>query len=91
MIRRLQSRLRDLGVSVAEVSHADSWQRCGLGVAIACANEVVGRRVVADVERIVARTVEVELLDLHVTVATSEWDGTFSGADAPVASSAGRS
>jgi uncharacterized protein len=75
VIRRLQSRLGDLGVSVAEVDHQDLWQRCGLGVAIACAEEVVGRRVVQDVERLVARAVEVELLSAHVEVVAVQPDG----------------
>ena len=76
MIRRLQSRLRDdLGVSVAEVDHQDLWQRCTLGVAIACSDATTGRGVVQDVERIVARTVEVEVLDIHVEVVQAESDG----------------
>lgn len=75
-IRRLQRRLRDdLGVSVAEVGHQDLWQRCTLGVAIACSDEVVGRQVVQDVERIVARAVELEVLDTHVEVVQSQADG----------------
>lgn len=79
-IRRLQSRLRDdLGVSVAEVAHQDTWQRCGLAVAIAAGSETVGRKVVQEVERIIARHVDVVLLDLHVDVVESAHDG-FSGA-----------
>ncbi len=81
VIRRLQSRLRgDLGVSVAEVAHQDLWQRCALGVAIATSDETTGRKVVADVERIVARAVEVEVLDIHVEVVQTQHDG-FSMAD----------
>ncbi len=73
VIRRLQSRLRtDLGVSVAEVDHQDLRQRCGLGIAIACSDETTGRRVVQDVERIIARAVETEVLDLHVDVVETE-------------------
>lgn len=80
VIRRLQARLRgDLDVSVAEVAHQDKWQRCGLGVAIAAGNETVGRNVVQDVERIIARAAEVQVLDIHVHVVQSETDG-FSGA-----------
>jgi uncharacterized protein YlxP (DUF503 family) len=75
-VRRLIARLRDdLGVSVAEVGHQDLWQRCTLGVAIACGEEVVGRGVVQDVERIVARAVELEVLDIHVEVVQSQADG----------------
>lgn len=81
VIRRLQHRLRELGVSVAEVGHQDKWQRCTLGVAIAAEQEVVGRRVVQDVEQIVARTPEVQVLDTHVQVLQTEVDG-FSGASA---------
>jgi uncharacterized protein len=88
VIKRLQNRLRDdLHTSVAEVAHQDLWQRCGLGIAIACRDEVVGRAVVQDVERIVARADGVELLDLHVTVVQSEHDG-FSLAGGPVAGGA---
>lgn len=79
MIRRLESRLRDdLGVSVAEIDHQDLWQRCALGVAIAASNETVGRRVVQDVERIVSRAVEVELLDRQIDVVVTEPRG-FTG------------
>lgn len=81
VIRRLQHRLRELGVSVAEVGHQDKWQRCTLGVAIAAEQEVVGRRVTQDVERIVARTPEVVVLDTHVEVLQTEHDG-YSGATA---------
>lgn len=80
VIRRLQARLReDLDVSVAEIAHQDKWQRCGLGVAIAAGNETVGRTVVQDVERIIARAVEIQVLDIHVQVVQSEADG-YSGA-----------
>ncbi len=73
VIRRLQARLRDdLGVSVAETAHQDLWQRCGLGVAIATSDETVGRKVVQDVERILARAVETELLNLQVDVVATE-------------------
>ncbi len=73
VIRRLQSRLRDdLGVSVAEIDHQDLWQRCALGVAIATSEETTGRKVVQDVERIVARAVEVEVLNLQVDVVQTE-------------------
>jgi uncharacterized protein YlxP (DUF503 family) len=76
VIRRLQSRLRgELGVSVAEVGHQNLWQRCTLGVAIACGDEVTGRKVVQDVERITARAVEAEVLDIHVDVVQTEPDG----------------
>lgn len=81
VIRRLQSRLRnDLGVSVAEVDHQDLWQRCLLGVAIATGDETTGRAVVQDVERIVARAVEAEVLDIHIEVVQTE-DRGFSMAD----------
>lgn len=81
VIRRLQSRLRDdLGVSVAEVDHQDLWQRCTLGVAIATGEETIGRKVVQDVERIVARAVEAQVLDIHVEVVQTEECG-FSMAD----------
>lgn len=72
-IRRLQSRLRDdLGVSVAEIGHQDLWQRCALGVAIATGDVTTGRKVVQDVERIAARAVDVEVLDIHVEVVSTE-------------------
>jgi uncharacterized protein len=81
VIRRLQSRLRDdLGVSVAEVDHHDLWQRCTLGIAIATGDETTGRKVVQDVERIVARAVETEVLDIHIDVVQTEERG-FSLAD----------
>lgn len=79
VIRRLQSALRkDLGVSVAEVDHQDTWQRCLLGVAIATNSETVGRKVVQDLERIVVRNPDVDLLDLHIDVVAAT-DREFSG------------
>lgn len=84
VVRRLQSRLRgDLGVSVAEIGHQNLWQRCTLGVAIATGDETTGRKVVQDVERIVARAVELELLDLHVDVVSTEDRGFSMAGDAP--------
>ncbi|HUG84853.1 MAG TPA: DUF503 family protein, partial [Euzebya sp.] len=67
-------------VSVAEVDHQDLWQRCTLGIAIATGDETTGRKVVQDVERIVARAVETEVLDIHVDVVQTEHGG-FSKAD----------
>lgn len=73
VVRRLQARLRkDLAISVAEIDHLDTWQRCGLGVAIAASSEIAGRKVAQQVERIVARTPEVAIIGIHVQVVQSE-------------------
>ena len=73
VIRRLQSRLRqDLHVSVAEVDHQDTWQRCTLGVAIATSDGVLGGNVAREVERIAARVHEAEITDVRTQTVQME-------------------
>ena len=75
-VKRLLRRLKgDLQVSAAETGYQDLTQRALVGVAIACADEVTGRKVAADVESIVARVAELQVLDVHTTVVEPEFDG----------------
>lgn len=73
VVRSLMAALRnDLHASVAEVGHQDLWQRCELGVALACSTYAGALKVAQQVEKIVFREPRVELIGAHVQVVTPE-------------------
>lgn len=51
-------------VSVAEVDHQDTWQRCAIGVALVSGQYHHLDAMADDVERFVAMAADVELLDV---------------------------
>ena len=55
-------------VAVAEVDHQDLWQRTTLAVAAVAAETYHLRRVLHEVEKLVDRWAEVELIDAEVSV-----------------------
>ena len=55
-------------VSVAEVDHHDLWQRTALAVAVAAGEGHHAKRVLHEVEKLVDRWAEVELIDLEVSL-----------------------
>ena len=55
-------------VAVAEVDHQDLWQRTTLAVAAVGAETYHLRRVLHEVEKLVDRWAEVELIDAEVSV-----------------------
>jgi uncharacterized protein YlxP (DUF503 family) len=59
-------------VSVAEVEHQDLWQRTALAVAVAAGQAYHARRVLHEVERLVERWAEVELIDTATTIHYAE-------------------
>jgi uncharacterized protein YlxP (DUF503 family) len=59
---------RRFNVSVAEVDHQDLWQRAALGVAAVGAQEYHLRKVLHEVEDLVERWAEVELIEARLTV-----------------------
>jgi uncharacterized protein YlxP (DUF503 family) len=50
-------------VSVAEVDHQDTWQRCAIGVALVSGTHAHLRELAEEIERFVAVAADVELLD----------------------------
>ncbi len=62
MLERLQRRF---GVSVAEVSHQDLWQRAGLGVAVVSGSGSVLTQLLDDVERFVWAQPDIEVIDVR--------------------------
>jgi uncharacterized protein YlxP (DUF503 family) len=59
---------KSFNASVAEVDHQDLWQRAALGVALVGAEEYHLRRVMHEVEKLVDRWVEVEVIDRVLSV-----------------------
>jgi hypothetical protein len=55
-------------VSVAEVDHHDLWQRTTLAVAVAAGEGHHAKRVLHEVEKLVERWAEVELIDAELSI-----------------------
>ncbi len=69
VVKALTSALRSsFNVSVAEVEHQDLWQRAALGVAAVGAQEYHLRRVLHDVEKLVERWAEVDVISTDLSV-----------------------
>lgn len=69
VVKTLTSAIRSkFNVSVAEVDHQDLWQRTALAVAVASGEVHHARRVLHEVERLVERWGEVELIDAELTL-----------------------
>lgn len=66
-IRPIVDGLRNrLKVSVAEVDHQDTWQRAAIAVAVVAPTDGRLRELLASVDRLVANSPDVELLDTEV-------------------------
>jgi uncharacterized protein YlxP (DUF503 family) len=69
VVKTLTSAIRSrFNVSVAEVDHHDLWQRTALAVAIAAGEGYHAKRVLHEVERLVERWADVELIDAQVSL-----------------------
>ena len=69
VVKTLTAALRArFNVSVAEVDHHDLWQRAALAVAVAAGEGYHAKRVLHEVERLVERWGEVELIDAELTL-----------------------
>jgi uncharacterized protein YlxP (DUF503 family) len=55
-------------VSVAEVDHHDLWQRTALAVAVAAGDGYHAKRVLHEVEKLVDRWAEVEMIDAELSL-----------------------
>jgi hypothetical protein len=69
VVKTLSNAIRSrFNVAVAEVDHLDLWQRTALGVAVVSAEQHHARRVLHEVERLVERWAEVEVIATELTV-----------------------
>ncbi|MGZ8598719.1 MAG: DUF503 domain-containing protein [Actinomycetota bacterium] len=69
VVKTLTNAIRSkFNVSVAEVDHHDLWQRTALAVAIAAGEGYHAKRVLHEVEKLVDRWGEVELIDAELTL-----------------------
>jgi uncharacterized protein YlxP (DUF503 family) len=69
VVKSLSNAIRStFNVSVAEVDHHDLWQRTALAVAVAAGEGYHAKRVLHEVEKLVDRWAEVELIDLDVSL-----------------------
>ena len=69
VVKTLTNAIRSsFNVSVAEVEHQDLWQRAALGVAAVGAQEYHLRKVLHEVERLVDRWAEVEVISTDLSV-----------------------
>jgi uncharacterized protein len=69
VVKTLSNAIRSrFNVAVAEVDHHDLWQRTAIGVAAVAAEQYHARKVVHEVERLVERWAEVEVIEAEVTV-----------------------
>ena len=69
VVKTLTNAIRSrFNVSVAEVDHHDLWQRAALAVAVAAGEGHHAKRVLHEVERLVERWGEVELIDAELTL-----------------------
>jgi len=68
-VKTLTNAIRSsFNVSVAEVDHQDLWQRTALGVAAVGAQEYHLRKVLHEVEKLVERWAEVEVISTELSV-----------------------
>jgi uncharacterized protein YlxP (DUF503 family) len=73
VVKTLANAIRSkFNVSVAEVDHQDLWQRTALAVAVVSGEGYHARRVLHEVERLVERWGEVELIDAELTIHAPE-------------------
>ena len=69
VVKSLSSAIRArFNVSVAEVDHHELWQRTALAVAVAAGEGYHAKRVLHEVEKLVERWGEVELIDAEVSL-----------------------
>lgn len=69
VVKALTSAIRSkFNVSVAEVDHHELWQRTALGIAVAAGEGYHAKRVLHEVEKLVDRWGDVELIDAEVSL-----------------------
>jgi uncharacterized protein YlxP (DUF503 family) len=76
VVKTLTNGIRSkFNVAVAEVDHQDLWQRSAIGVAAVAGEQYHARRVLHEVERLVERWTEVEVIGSEVTLHYPEDEG----------------
>jgi hypothetical protein len=69
VVKTLTSGIRSkFNVSVAEVDHHDLWQRTAIAVAAVAGEQYHARRVLHEVEKLVDRSDDVELIDAEISL-----------------------
>jgi uncharacterized protein YlxP (DUF503 family) len=69
VVKTLTSAIRSkFNVSVSEVDHHDLWQRTAVAVAVAAGDGHHARRVLHQVEKLVDRWGEVEVIDTDISL-----------------------
>jgi hypothetical protein len=69
VVKTLTNAIRStFNVSVAEVDHQELWQRTALAVAVAAGEGYHAKRVLHEVEKLIDRWGEVELIDAELTL-----------------------
>jgi uncharacterized protein YlxP (DUF503 family) len=69
VVKTLTNAIRSkFNVAVAEIDHQDLWQRTAIGVAAVAGEQFHARKVLHEVERLVERWAEVEVIEADVTV-----------------------
>lgn len=69
VVKTLSAAIRsNFRVSVAEVDHQDLWQRTALGVAVVSIEQHHARKVMHEVEKLIERWAEVEIIHTELTL-----------------------
>ena len=69
VVKTLSAAIRStFNATVAEVDHHDLWQRTALGVAVVSGEQYHARKVMHEVEKLVERWAEVEVIDTELTL-----------------------
>jgi len=69
VVKTLTAAIRSkFNVSVAEIDHHDLWQRTALGVAVVAGEQYHAKRVLHEVEKLVERWAEVEVIGAELSI-----------------------
>jgi hypothetical protein len=69
VVKTLTNAIRStFNVSVAEVDHQELWQRTALAVAVAAGEGYHAKRVLHEVEKLIDRWAEVDLIDAELSL-----------------------
>lgn len=69
VVKTLTTAIRSrFNASVAEVDHLDLWQRATLGVSVVAADGYHAKRVLHEIEKLVERWAEVEIIRSELTL-----------------------
>jgi len=69
VVKTLSAAIRSkFDVAVAEVDHQDLWQRTTLGVATVSSEQHHARKVLHEVEKLIERWAEVDVIDTQLTL-----------------------